>query len=296
MKLPDRYATRLFLAGLIFCQSTLARDTLQRTPEQYEFKVMLAPAGFTSIEKGITGFQQAISDVATELDVSFTKEESKHKNRVVTYLDTKACHLKRNNFILRKRFKFKDDIPVELKLTLKFRDNAIGVVSQTPFVAQPSSALTRSKFEADVVRNPSSSSLPQTKYSRSSSIELGELDSISQLLTLYPVLQVLETDGEPRLDDPDMKLERVNQFAAFETKIPIGTLQFGDAACNASFSFWYATPGKFTPVAAEFSYDCETESNAARRFHQALLGLQDWVSPIATTKTSIAYGDACGSV
>ena len=83
---------------------------------------------------------------------------------------------------------------------------------------------------------------------------------------------------------------------ALETKIGAGTLKFEDAECAASFSFWYRTGEKSLPVAAEFSYVCETESNHARRFHRSLLGLKDWVSPHATTKTSIAYGDTCDAV
>jgi len=122
---------------------------------------------------------------------------------------------------------------------------------------------------------------------------LGEIGNVAPLMTLYPVLQVLETAGEPRMSDQKIKLKKVNSFVAFETVIEVGTPQMLEGACDASFSFWYRACEESMPVVSEFSYVCAAESNSARRLHQALLGLHDWLGPNATTKTAIAYGDFC---
>ncbi len=283
----------LFLIGIGLFQPSIAQQTNNNVPESHEFKVMLKNERFISIDEGIRGFEKAIAEKPTESKVVFDLE-GKRKSRIVTYLDTKKCHLKNNGFILRKRFILKDGVPDRMKVTLKLRGSDIDTVSQKTIVAQSSSALAKPKFEVDVVKEPSSST-PAHKFSRSASIELGKYKKISDLFTLYPVLKELETRGHPKIKKPEMKLRRVNDFTAFETVVEVGSIKIAEANCNASFSFWYKTEEKTKSLAAEFSYVCKKESDEANQLFQTIIGLSEWISLNPKTKTAIAYGDFCPS-
>ena len=278
--------TVLVLIGMGFFQPSKADQTDNRTPKTYEFKVMLKNSQFTSRNSGIKDFKKAIIQ---KLKVIFNKDENE-KSRIVTYLDTKNCHLKNNNFILRKRFTLKNNVPDRLKVTLKFRGTDIDIVSKKTFEAKPSSNLTQSKFEADIVKDSSLPSMIQYKFSHSANIELGKFKNISQLMSLYPVLGELETDGDPK----NIKLKPVNKFAAFETLVELGTVTVAEQECDASFSFWYKTREKSYPIVAEFSYVCEKNTDEAHQLYRTILGLDDWVRVKAKTKTAIAYGESCG--
>jgi len=291
MKPLTPIAIGLFLIGMGLFHPALALLP-NNVPNTYEYKVILKNNRFISIEEGIQGFQKAIAKKSAGSKVVFNLE-NKPKYRIVTYLDTKKCHLKNNGFILRKRFTLREDgVPKRLKVTLKFRGDDVETVREKTVIAQLSSALTKSKFEVDVVKDPSSST-PAKKFSRSSSIELGKFKTISDLMTLYPVLKQLETSGHPKIKKPEVRLKRVNKFTAFETVIDVGTLKLAESKCDASFSFWYETREKSKPVAAEFSYVCKKEYTEAKQLFQTILGLSEWVSLKPKTKTAIAYGDFC---
>ena len=292
MKSLTPISITLFLVGMGVFHPTMALQP-NNVPDTYEFKVLLKNKQFESIDEGIKGLQKAIAENPAGSKVVFNVE-SEPEFRIVTYLDTKKCHLKNNGFILRKRFTLKKDVPDRIKVTLKFRGSDVDTVGQKTFIAQPSSVLTKSKYEVDVVKGPSSST-PAKKFTRSSSIELGKFKTISDLMTLYPVLKELETSGHPKIIKPEVKLKRVNKFTAFETVVDVGTIKIAEAKCDASFSFWYETKEKSKPVAAEFSYVCKKASAKANQLFQAILGLSDWISSKPKTKTAIAYGDFCPS-
>ena len=293
MKLLTTRSIGLFLIGVGLFQPTIAQQTNNNVPDRYEFKVMLKNERFISTDEGIKGLQKAIADKTSGSKVIFNVE-NEPKLRIVTYLDTKKCHLKNNDFILRKRFTLTEDgVPDRMKVTLKFRGSDVDTVGQKVLIAQPSTYLTKSKFEVDVVKGPSSST-PAYKFSRSASIELGKFKKISDLMALYPVLKELETSGHPKIKKTEVKLKRVNKFTAFETVVEVGSIKIAEAKCDASFSFWYKTKEKSKPIAAEFSYVCKKESDEANQLFQTILGLSEWVSLNPKTKTAIAYGDGDG--
>ena len=291
MKLLTTRSIGLFLIGMGLFQHSFAQQTNKNIPDSHEFKVMLKNERFISMNEGIKGLEKAIVEKSAGSKVVFDIEK-KPKFRIVTYLDTKKCHLKNNDFILRKRFTLKGGVPDRIKVTLKFRGSDVDTVGEKVFIAQPSEDLTKSKFEVDIVKGASS---PAYKFSRSASIEVGKFNKISGLMAIYPVLKELESSGHPKIKKPEVKLKRVNKFTAFETVVDVGAIKIAEGKCDASFSFWYKTKEKSKPIAAEFSYVCKKESDEANQLFQTILGLSEWGSSNSTTKTAIAYDDFCPS-
>ena len=110
---------------------------------------MLKNSNFTSRDTGINDFKNII---VKQTGLVFEDGPSE-KSRIVTYLDTKKCHLTNNNYILRKRFTLKKGLPDRLKVTLKFRGTDFDIVNKKEFEAKPSSSLTESKFEVDIIKD-----------------------------------------------------------------------------------------------------------------------------------------------
>ncbi len=286
MKLFFSIATLSLIGVMGFFQSSLAEQIDNRTPGSYEFKMMLKKNTFTSVEKGIKAFQKKI---VQEAEVSFSGKVEEEE-RIVTYLDTKKYHLYRNGFMLRKRFSINDGIPTDMKVTLKFRNKDLNAVSNRAFSPELSTIPVKPKFEADVIKNTTTSTGAQYIYSHSASVKFGKFKKISQLMELYPVLKELETVGTPKIQGT-MKLKRVNKFVAHETVIEVGTLKINQQECDASFTFWYEAKKKQEPIVVEFSYVCKNATDEALKLYQTILSLDDWVSEDSMTKTDLVYGD-----
>lgn len=284
MKISTLLITLLAMTfSIVVSLSTVAQaDSVKISPDAVEFKVILKNALFASgaRDKGIEKFKAYInSQPETEVN-----EKKKEKSRIVSYLDTKKCDLFNNNYILRKRFELKNGIPDRLKLTLKYRGTDPELVGRKSFQATPSAELTKSKYEADIVAK--SPSQTERKLSYSGSIELGKIKRISDLLTLYPVINELGIDE-------DRKLKTVRDFTAFETKVKLGNIEIAGQKCKASFTFWYESREKTHPIVSEFSYVCSQFTDEAQKLYMAIIGQRDWVEDNSTTKTAIAYGNYC---
>lgn len=271
------------MGGGIFSSSIVAQSG-SADPDTFEFKVMLNNAPFNSSDRD-TGMDEFLKIIKNHSEIAAT-EDKKEKSRIVSYLDTKQCDLHSKNYILRKRFTLKNDVPDRLKITVKYRGSVPDEVGSKSFEAKPTSSLTESKYEADIVRGPSSQI--QQKFSYSGSIKLGKIKKISDLLSLYPELIELEIDD-------NRKLKTVNDFFAFETVVEIGTISLADQKCEASFSFWYKTREKLIPIVSEFSYVCNKLNDEGRELYQTILAQESWVRRSSSTKTDTAYGDYCNS-
>jgi len=284
MKLSTAIAALLMLVGAGIFGSSVAAQSRNLTPDAFEFKVMLKNSLFDSNSKnsGIDDFERILG----EQPGIVVKEDKKEKSRVVSYLDTVDCDLRNNNYILRKRFTLKGGVPDSLKVTLKYRSDTSGEVRSKKFKAKPSSDLTASKFEVDVVKD--SSSQTRKNFSYSGSVELGKIKNIYQLKSLYPVISELGINDKK-------KLKRVNGFTAFESIVELGTIKIAGQKCEAAFSFWYKTRGEARPLVSEFSYVCNKYTNKAQKLYQAILGLDGWVDDGLSTKAAIAYGNYCNN-
>ena len=286
MKLYTIVATLLTFLGGGVISSSISAQPVSKTPDTYEFKVMLNNSLFTSDSRdtNIDNFMEIINK-QPKIEVNKDKKE---KSRIVSYLDTNKCGLKNNNYILRKRFTLKNDVPDRLKITLKYRSSTPIAIGGQSFQAKPSSELTASKYEADIVRNASSQT--QKKFSYSGSVEMGKIKTMSDLLSLYPVLSALNISD-------NKKIKMVNKFVAFETVIEIGIIRISDQKCDTSFSFWYKDKEKKHLIASEFSYVCSKITDEGEKLYQAILqqklGQESWVNANPSTKTAIAYGDFC---
>jgi len=282
MKLSMIITILLMLVGIGLFSSSIAAQSGSRTPDSFEFKVILKNSLFNSSSKnsGIDSFKKIIEG---QFGIT-VKEDRKEKSRVVSYMDTVNCDLRNNNYILRKRFTLKGGAPDSLKVTLKYRSDKSNKVRSKKFKARLSSNLIASKFEVDVVKG--SSSQTQKKFSYSGSVELGKIKKFHQLKSLYPALNELGISD-------NKKLKKVNDFTAFESVMELGAIKIAGKKCEASFSFWYETRDQIDPFVSEFSYVCNKNTNKAQKLYQAILGLVDWVKDDSSTKTAIAYGDYC---
>ena len=283
MKLSITLFVLSSLLGLSFLQSSVAHEI----PDSYEFKVILKNSQFFSVKDGIKilsvkdGIKNFQKVLRQKKNVVF-KGERKDKSRVISFLDTKKCHLKKNGYILRKRFTMKDDIPVDLKITLKYRGSEFDVVRKNKFAAN-TTLLVDSKFELDLVKDE--------VFSRSVNVELGKFEDISDLISLYPIIKNLEKDGKPKINEVTEKLEQVHEFNIFETKVDLGKIKFTDKKkCEASFTFWYKDLEKKELMVSEFSYVCKKDLPQSKDLHQTILGLSEWVEAKPITKTETAYG------
>jgi len=284
MKLSTTISTLLTLVGVGVFGSSIVAQAGSRAPDSFEFKVILKNPLFDSNSKNsrIDDFKKILE----EQPGIVVKEDKKEKSRVVSYLDTVGCDLRNNNYILRKRFTLKGGVPDSLKVTLKYRSDTSDEVRSKKFKAKPSSDLTATKFEIDVVKGPSSQT--RKKFSYSGSVELGKIKNIYQLKSLYPVISELGINDK-------RKLKKVNGFTAFESVVELGTIKIAGQKCEASFSFWYETREKTDPFVSEFSYVCNKYTSKAQKLYQAILGLEDWVKDGLSAKTAIAYGNYCNN-
>lgn len=269
--------------GVALIESPGQAKTDSPEPEKYEFKIMLQNSPFTRVERH-EAIGQFIDFINTTPGVTL-EEKTKEKKRITSYIDTENCDLLKNNYILRKRFDLKNNLPYNLAITLKFRDVDRTTAASKAYQAHPSKRMRKSKYEADITINASSER--RMNHSYSASIELGKIKTISDLEKLYPVIKQAEISKSK-------SLIKVNGFTAFETAIELGTIKIMNQKCKASINFWHKTRDEKQLMLSEFSYKCKQFSADAKRLHSAIAKNPDWAARAATLKTSFAYGDFCG--
>ena len=270
------------LSGVILTSPIGHTKTHNKEPDGYEFKTILRNHQFSRDKE-----QEAIgqfSDFINKIPGISMEQITKKRERIISYIDTKDCDLLQNKYILRKRFNLHNKLPHSLAITLKFRGIDPSEASQKTYHANPYEAMTKTKYESDILINESSKI--QKNYSYSGSIEMGKIKRISDLERLYPILKQVGIKKSK-------KLVNVNNFTALETNIELGTIKIEEQKCKASLNFWRDTSSKSQLLLSEFSFKCKNHSDNAERLQSTIAMNQKWSNQLATLKTSFAYGNFC---
>lgn len=252
-----------------------------------EYKLMVNVDRFRERESSSLAFWQLVQFLAQKQSANVVKEQHKEEKRVTWYLDTPEFALRQQGFVMRVREE-SGKKGKEYKTTLKYRSGD-RYISASQNVA--SSIAGKFKFEEDI--------LPpfRSKFSHSNSIktkELPDLDSIENLITLFPGLSILNL----RKKTP---VTMVNGLQVQEVFRKVAQLEFGKSPkVKLGLSFWYLFgQGGELPLVGEFSFDYDDDTQSEQfpiqivtgtnRWFQSLQKQSGWFNFNSTTKTSYAY-------
>src|SRR6478672_5711218 len=234
-----------------------------------EYKIMLKTDKFKEREQGIADFKGIIKNQIEminskgKLKPIYFEENTTHNNnsneRLVWYLDTPDFQIKEhrsNNdnkqYVIDLKSRNADRY---ISASYDLRTNHLIGKNQIDF-----------EFEEDIVptvENSNSIKKPEfaSKFSHSVSFRKSkELDLVSfgDLLSIFPGLSVLNID-------PNLELQRVNDFVAKEISVNIGKIKFVDkdkSTNDLRLNFWYPQKDdkdKKNPLIIEFSFDYKSK-------------------------------------
>jgi len=253
-----------------------------------EYKIMLKTDKFKEREQGIADFKGIIKNQIElinskgKLKPIYFEENTTHNNnsneRLVWYLDTPDFQIKEHRFLLRIRKEIQVDENdnedrsnndnKQYVIDLKSR-NADRYISAS-YDLRTNHLIGKNQidfeFEEDIVptvENSNSIKKPEfaSKFSHSVSFRKSkELDLVSfgDLLSIFPGLSVLNID-------PNLELQRVNDFVAKEISVNIGKIKFVDkdkSTNDLRLNFWYPQKDdkdKKNPLIIEFSFDYKSK-------------------------------------
>ncbi len=249
-----------------------------------EFKVLLNPAKFENVDKGIKKLWNRIEDAADEAGVATKKAKHEEvRTQDIIFLDTENHTLKDQGYILRYR-----DVHGSSKsdnLTLKFRDGEASRVASADVEASSSHQVS-AKFELDETFQEQEGRV----YSRSSKVKVPELPSptVENMTEYFPVLGQLGLDPSTKLKNPHEGL--------VEERHLLGNIKIADGeAAPAYLTLWYDDEHQSTPAVAEFSFAHAAHQAASeidQNSEELMRNLRDdspkWLSQ-GSTKTNFAY-------
>jgi hypothetical protein len=253
-----------------------------------EYKIMLKTDKFKERQQGIADFKEMIKNQIElinskgKLKPIYFEENTTHNinsnERLVWYLDTPDFQIEEHRFLLRIRKEIQvDDNDNEdtsnndnkqYVIDLKSR-NADRYISAS-YDLRTNHLIGKNQidyeFEEDIVptvENSNSIKKPEfaSKFSHSVSFRKSkELDLVSfgDLLSIFPGLSVLNID-------PNLELQRVNDFVAKEISVNIGKIKFVDkdkSTNDLRLNFWYPQKDdkdKKNPLIIEFSFDYKSK-------------------------------------
>jgi len=253
-----------------------------------EYKIMLKTDKFKERQQGIADFKEMIKNQIElinskgKLKPIYFEENTTHNinsnERLVWYLDTPDFQIKEHRFLLRIRKEIQVDENdnedrsnndnKQYVIDLKSR-NADRYISAS-YDLRTNHLIGKNQidfeFEEDIVptvENSNSIKKPEfaSKFSHSVSFRKSkELDLVSfgDLLSIFPGLSVLNID-------PNLELQRVNDFVAKEISVNIGKIKFVDkdkSTNDLRLNFWYPQKDdkdKKNPLIIEFSFDYKSK-------------------------------------
>jgi len=316
---------------LILTQASLVQAEHQtadtKTPDSYEYKVLLANDKFSDRDKAIDAFLDRLEAI-TEKHDDVTWNGKKWENlsertweqREIRFLDTANRAIRKHALIFRTRVEMSDNCgqdslsqcsPAEAKVTLKQRFSAdADPAKKALFHIEPDTAKaagfdgqvmeTSNKFEKDFGWQAVGTGERQmvAKLSLSSDVKTADLSrgklrawsTLGEAMAVYPDVAWNGIKGQA-----DDSLSPTCMIAS--TKVKVGKLIFnGDdkIKCKASFSFWRKQDDN-SPLATEFSYTCKNKdvfTTANRDLARAVfkdLIMDEAVNSEPRTKTETAY-------
>jgi len=284
-----------------------------------EYKLMLNPAKFVGAPKPIIArfWDRLLKNViAEELDLRnngkprHKKEFAPGSERQVVFLDTDACSLNANGYLLRERTRMKDG---RRELTVKFRTPDIFLAAQSWIAAAGGDVefeediaplirrtFTRSgKVAVGFAKPPAMRSLFSHSVTRriESDLVIGSLRDVTALL---PDLGgALRNVGVKKrmFDAPLRSGERIHERVFGRALVDLGD----NVDAEFDITLWFVE-GAAEPMIAELSFKYKTRkgvaaAGVARRGMLLFLALQEslgeWASPERETKTSLALPRSC---
>jgi hypothetical protein len=288
-----------------------------------EYKLLLEPAAFAGMryEKAATTlWERRLKPlIAKELDAkkngaSRADGELKlKKRRVVTFFDTKAHHLARHLFALRKRTFFKDGALTGLpELTLKFRTPDLLLSAEYRDAARHGEGATVLQEDIAPLQisrkgKPAAIARPRSTYSRFSVSTKREIDDAFATLgdvgarfgAFSDFLHESEHDAGEKLRTGPMICEWVFQYARVDLGKSLDA-EFGFTLWHFTkpgakrFPFERAESGGLDPDVVEISFDFETkggrmDADAAERAATLFKAMQEKLpaNRDSTSKTAL---------
>lgn len=249
-----------------------------------EFKVLLNPAKFENVDKGIKKLWSRVEDAANEVGVPTKKAKHEEvRTQDIIFLDTEDHALKDQGYIL--RYRDIHDSSKNDNLTLKFRNEEASRVADAD-VEAASEHQVSAKFELDETFQQQEGHV----YSKSTKIKLPELPSptVENMTEFFPVLGQLGLDPSTPLKNPHEGL--------VEERHLLGNIKIADGeTAPAYLTLWYDDDHQSTPAVAEFSFAHAAHQAASKidqNSEELMRHLRDdspkWLSQ-GTTKTNFAY-------
>jgi hypothetical protein len=260
-----------------------------------EYKLMLQAAKFAGPDQHLLAvagelWGELVGAIAPYVVRADGALDTISKQRLISFLDSKARHLWAGGYVLRLRRTLEGSRP---EVTVKFRHPDRYVAASRQMKSRRIRATV--KFEEDI--KPPFVSL----YGFSTCGRVGRKnvpDTVAAAYAFFPDLpkRVGKTDG-------DLKLRAVNGFTAREIVITgpiltIGTKPRVEIEC--ALIVWYDhQKNTNAPVAVEFSFRYGSTSGrysgkVARRAYNIFEALQhsltEWLDPNSSTKTALVFG------
>jgi hypothetical protein len=245
-----------------------------------EYKVMLDPDLFWGNDADAVVTQYWADLASTAQALGHDPEGSPGddlRERGVAFFDVEGCQLRTMGYALRHRTQGYD-----AEATLKFRSNDLLLAGTTHLDIEAEKAET--KFEEDVVPPFSS------KYSLSAKVEVdpgwtpASMDDLRELVS------------SNALDDLDGSLQLVGDTVYIEHAYKGAEIDLGPVDAKVAITLWWTPDQPWQPVVGEASFTLDTQDDLdpetiqhAGALFEAMVGLDGWVAPEATTKTALVY-------
>ncbi|MGB9169027.1 MAG: hypothetical protein WCB31_08890 [Nitrososphaeraceae archaeon] len=219
---------------------------MQRSLDSREFKLILKPEIFRSLNKGIRKIQKIFDSKVDTLNGKFKPDPDIKPNfRRTYYLDTVNYKLRSKNFFLRVR---EDKESKKYTITLKCR-HPDRYISAAYDLSGPTNH--KVKFEEDIIAPHVSKFSISAEFNDDREPEINNLEDLRKI---FPGLRKYDL-GEGRL-------EKVNKFEAKEISVELGKISYSDKNGKGNYNeiktylnFWYLPKKKRIPLIVEFTYD-----------------------------------------
>jgi|GEM_PF-310827 len=263
-----------------------------------EYKLLLLPDKFENIPAGYERYWDIVRKAAAEENVTVipNKNPLKEKNRDVTFFDTESLELQSLGYSLRLRQKYKDgELLPEWEYTLKFTTNNPEELNHVNMnVSEEFQSVSKGiEYELDIVYFSEEDGRKKLNYTAANAIitDSCKLVNIKDLIKVFPFVQKLDLEQS-------RKLSKIAGVTAFERKVELGTLDFGDELLGEmSISVWTINLENDTMIIPEFSFshdfnpDREYDSPAMDSCQSFLKKLNnyapDWTAPGSSKSAKI---------
>src|SRR5262245_26810910 len=262
-----------------------------------ECKLILKPDRFTAA-KVFFEYGKLVERTAKEFGIDFSDKGVvlKPAIREVTFLDTADFRLYNHAFILRRRIRYEDGLPMgDPETVFKFVHPEMQKAAERA-MRRNSAGHYRIKFKDEVLPLQDQVGGYRLLFSHNAQFPLsqapeGDRTALGTLARVFPALAALKTSDTERV-------ALVNQTIIEEVLQDLGVLDFGrGVTADANIAIWRER-GTHHPLCGEFAFEAKFKrrddfhKRAMDRSRQFFIALQqsgrDWLA-LGTTKTGLVY-------